>query len=60
MGGRGDHGRRLTSAEHLELRRIAAGAAHPVAAAAVGCSTKAVQRLLVRTGGLAPRSCRWG
>lgn len=52
----GDHGRRLTSTERLELqRRIAAGETHPAVAAALGCSTKTVQLLLIRTGGLAPR-----
>jgi len=53
----GDHGRGLTSDQYLELqRRIAAGETHPAAAAAVGCSTKTVQKLLRRTGGLAPRA----
>ncbi len=50
-------GPQLTNVQYLELRRrIAAGETHPAAAAAVGCSTKAVQRLLRRTGGLAPRT----
>ena len=52
----GDPGHRLTDGERLELRRqIAGGATHAAAAAAVGCATKTVQVLLVRTGGLAPR-----
>ncbi len=52
----GDHGRRLSSGERLELRRrVAAGEAFAIAAAAVGCSTKSVQRLLARTGGLRDR-----
>ncbi|MBU6424208.1 MAG: helix-turn-helix domain-containing protein [Chloroflexota bacterium] len=38
------------------LRRIAAGETHPRVAAAVGCSTKSVQRLLVRSGGLASQT----
>ena len=42
----------------LEVReRIAAGQTHPEVADAVGCSTKTIQRLLRRTGGLPPR--RW-
>ena len=53
----GEHGQGLTSTEYLELqRRVAAGETHPAAAAAVGCSTKTVQRLLRRTGGLAPHA----
>ncbi|MGH2445376.1 MAG: IS30 family transposase [Candidatus Limnocylindria bacterium] len=52
----GDHGRRLTSADRLEIRRrVASGERFATAAAAVGCSTKSVQRLLVRTGGMPPR-----
>lgn len=52
----GDPGHRLTDGERLELRRqIAGGATHAAAAAAVGCATKTVQVLLVRTGGLTPR-----
>jgi len=56
MRRRGDHGRRLTSADRLEIqRRVRGGEAFAVAAQAVGCSPKSVQRLLNRTGGLAPR-----
>ncbi len=54
--GHGDHGRRLTGAERLEIRRrIASGEPFAVVAAAVDCSTKSIQRLLKRTGGLPPR-----
>ena len=57
MRGRPDYGKRLSDAERLEIRtRIAAGATHWETAEAVGCSTKAVQRLLKRTGGLPPRT----
>ena len=53
----GNYGRRLTSAEYLELRRlVAAGETHRSAAAAVGCSPESVRALLERTGGLAPRA----
>jgi len=57
MREQGDSGRRLTSAERLEVwRLIAAGETHVSAAAAVGCSSPAVRQMLVRTGGLAPRT----
>ena len=47
----------LTSAERLELQlRVRAGETHQAAATAVGCSAKSVQRLLVKTGGIKPRS----
>jgi IS30 family transposase len=50
------HGR-LSSADRLELRRrVAAGERFEEAAAAVGCSTKSVQRLLAATGGMPPRT----
>jgi len=56
MGQGSGHGHRLTSAERLELqRRVRAGKTHQSAAAAMGCSAKSVQRLLVKTGGLMPR-----
>ena len=59
MSRRGDRGRRLTSADRLELRRrVAGGEKFETAAAAVGCSTKSVQRLLARTGGLPPPRSR--
>lgn len=52
----GDHGRRLSGAERWEIQhRVATGETHTAVAAAVGCSTKSIQRLFVRTGGLAPR-----
>ncbi len=48
---------RLTYAERLELQlRVRAGQTHEVAATALGCSAKSVQRLLVKTGGVKPRS----
>src|SRR3970040_190590 len=57
--GSGDHGRRLSAAERLEIRRrVATGETHVAVAAIVGCSTKAIQRELVRTGGLSPRERR--
>lgn len=57
------HGRRLSTAEHLEIGcRVASGATYAAVAAVVGRSTKAIQRELARTGGLAPwdraRSCQ--
>jgi hypothetical protein len=49
----GRHGRQLSVAEHLEIRpRIAAGQTFAAAASAVGCSTKSIQRLMIRCGGL--------
>lgn len=55
----GDHGRRLSAAERAALlARVAAGDTHAMAAAAMGCSTKSIQRLFVHTGGLAPRRRR--
>jgi IS30 family transposase len=54
---RADHGNRLSGADHLEIqRRISEGETFAAAAAAVGCSTKSVQRLLARTGGLLQRA----
>lgn len=53
---RGDHARRLSEHERRELRRrVAAGETFASAAAAVGCSTKSIQRLLAPTGGLERR-----
>ncbi len=47
---------RLSEADRVEIGdRIKNGQTHAEIAAAVGCSTKSVQRLLIRTGGLAPR-----
>lgn len=52
----GDHGKRLTVADHSEIqRRVSAGETFASAAAAVGCSTKSIQRFMARTGGLVPR-----
>jgi IS30 family transposase len=57
MGQGSGRAHRLTGAERLELqRRVRAGATHEVAATAVGCSAKSVQRLLIKTGGVKPRS----
>ena len=52
----GDHARRLSVQERKELqRRVAEGETFASAAAAVGCSTKSIQRLIARTGGLRQR-----
>ena len=57
MGQGSGTGHRLTCAERLELqRRVRFGETHQSAAAALGCSAKSVQRLLVKTGGLMPRT----
>jgi IS30 family transposase len=57
MRHRGDSGNRLSNAERLDIRRrVAAGERFETAAAAVGCSTKSIQRLVVRHGGLRPRA----
>jgi len=56
MPGRGDHGRRLSSSERFDIHsRIAGGQNHKEVAKAVGCSTKSIQRLLAKTGGIQPR-----
>jgi transposase, IS30 family len=50
-------GQQLTVAERLEVqRRVREGQTFETAAAAVGCSTKSVQRLLAKTGGVKPRT----
>ena len=47
---------RLTSEEYRSLLdRVRSGQTHVEAAAAVGCSSKSLQRFLVRTGGVKPR-----
>jgi IS30 family transposase len=47
---------RLAPAERLELLRLVrAGETYQAAAATVGCSSKSVQRLLAKTGGMKPR-----
>ncbi len=57
MGHGSGQAHRLTGVERLELqRRVRAGETHEVAATAVGCSAKSVQRLLVKTGGVKPRA----
>ena len=57
MGQGSGRAHRLTGAERLELqRRVRACETHEVAATAMGCSAKSVQRLLVKTGGVKPRS----
>src|SRR5262249_26219143 len=55
MGCGREPGWSLTAAERAELQqRIRDGETFEAAAAAVGCSAKSVQRLLVRTGGVKP------
>ena len=57
MGHGSGPSRRLTFAERTELeRRVRAGETYAGAAAAVGCSSKSVQRLLARTGGVKSRA----
>lgn len=52
----GNHARRLSAQERKELhRRVAEGETFASAAAAVGCSTKSISRLIARTGGLRQR-----
>jgi transposase, IS30 family len=52
-----DHGRRLSQTDHLEIgRRISEGETFAAAAAAVGCSTKSIQRFMARTGGVMGRA----
>lgn len=47
---------RLTVEDRCNLvDRVRAGQTFGQAAAAVGCSTKAIQRLLMRNGGIKPR-----
>ena len=44
---RADHGRRLSQTDHLEIqRRVSEGETFATAAAAVGCSTKSIQRFM--------------
>jgi IS30 family transposase len=51
--------RRLSRADRLEIeRRIWGGETFAAAAAAVGCSTKSIQRFIALTGGLKPRRQR--
>jgi transposase, IS30 family len=54
---RADHGRRLSQTDHEEIRRrVCEGETFATAAAAVGCSTKSIQRFMARTGGVMPRA----
>ena len=56
MRQRGKYGR-LIEADRLEIAdRIRGGQTHAEVAAAIGCSTKSIQRLLNRIGGLTPRA----
>ena len=49
--------RRITHADYLEIqRRLSEGETFEVVGAAVGCSTKTIQRFMLRTGGLLARS----
>ena len=53
-----NHGKRLSESDHSELHRLVSeGETFASAAAAVGCSTKSVQRYMARTGGIRPRVC---
>jgi IS30 family transposase len=57
MGKRVDNAHRLTESDRFEIqRRIAAGETFAAAAAAVGCSTKSIQRFMARTGGMRPKA----
>ena len=57
MDGGREPGGSLRATERAELlRRIRDGETFEAAAAAVGCSSKSVQRLLVRAGGVNPRT----
>ena len=51
--------RRLKHADYLEIqRRLSEGETFEVVGAAVGCSTKTIQRFMLRTGGLLARVSR--
>ncbi len=59
MGKRADYGHRLTEADRLEIqRRVTAGETFASAAAAVGCSTKSIQRFMAWTGAMRPKLCK--
>ncbi len=50
---RPDYGNRLSADDHREIeRRVTSGETFAAAAAAVGCSTKSIQRFMARTGGI--------
>lgn len=52
-----DSGNRLSVEDHWEIqRRVTDGETFALAAAAVGCSTKSIQRFMARTGGLFPKA----
>jgi IS30 family transposase len=52
-----DYGNRLSAEDHREIeRRVTAGETFAGAAAAVGCSTKSIQRFMARTGGIFART----
>jgi len=56
MGTRPDYAHRLTDADRLEIqRRVTAGETFASAAAAVGCSTKSIQRFMAWTGAMRPK-----
>jgi transposase, IS30 family len=56
MGKRVDHGHRLMEADRFEIqRRVNAGETFAMAAAAVGCSTKSIQRFMRHTVGMRPK-----
>ena len=47
--------RRLGARDYLEIqRRVFAGETYEFVASALGCSTKSIQRLMLRTGGVGP------
>jgi IS30 family transposase len=61
MRSRPGNGKRLTVEERAELRRrITNGETFAIAAAAVGCSAKSIQRWLRRSGGMRPRQGQRG
>ena len=56
MRKRADYGHRLTEADRLEIqRRVTSGETFASAAAAVGCSTKSIQRFMAWTGAMRPK-----
>lgn len=56
MRKRADYSHRLTEADRLEIqRRVTAGETFASAAAAVGCSTKSIQRFMAWTGAMRPK-----
>jgi IS30 family transposase len=53
MRRRADYGKRLSELDRSEIqRRVSEGETFACAAAAVGCSTKSIQRFMARTGGI--------